>query len=132
MASKFYRLEWRRAREENGQQLKELQTRWPRAYPRDPKDMRPLVGSALHEIAAAMGRRKPNTRVALLLEKSGALLPPVLCYKSRNALSGEITQQVVDDHAREFARARPGAIEARSRERTRDRKDPSIGTRKMQ
>jgi hypothetical protein len=88
MASKFYRLEWRRAREENGQQLKELQTRWPRAYPRDPKDMRPLLGSALHEIAAAMGRRKPYTRVALLLEKSGALLPPRAVLQEPHRLIG--------------------------------------------
>jgi hypothetical protein len=127
MASKFYRLEWRRAREENGQQLKELQARWPQAFPRDPKDVRPLAGTALHEIAAAMGWSKPYTRALLSCWKNrGPYCRAVLCYNSRIALSGEITEQVVDDDARKLARARLDVIQARIRERTRGgRKPPS-------
>src|ERR1700733_11843142 len=56
-----YRVERERGTKESRRQLAVLRSKWPRAFPVDHQDIRPLTIGAADEIAAGMGGSYPYT-----------------------------------------------------------------------
>ena len=101
--SSTFRTERDRGIKEYRQQLAELRKRWPRAFPVDDEDVRPLAVDATYEIAAVMGWSHPYTLGVLSRWKLAPLYcQAVLCHHQRIALDGS-PAEVVEAKARGLA-----------------------------
>ena len=93
--SATYRIERDRGIKEYRQQLAELRERWPRAFPVDDEDVRPLAVDAIYEIAAVMGWSEPYTLGVLSRWKMAQVYcQAVLCHHRRIGLDGAPTEMV--------------------------------------
>ena len=118
--SSTFRTDRDRGIKEYRQQLAELRKRWPRAFPVDDEDVRPLAVDATHEIAAAKGWSLPYTLGVLRRWKMAPVYcQSILCYDQRIALDGT-PAGVVEAKAKDW---RPstlrGSRQARPRRRQR-------------
>src|SRR5271155_4279300 len=106
MAS-HYRIERDRGTKESRQQLAVLRAKWPRAFPVNGQDVRPLaIGTPPREIAAVMGWSHPFTLGVLAGWKMAPVYcRAVLCYEQRIALDGDPAEVVVVYNPPELARA---------------------------
>jgi len=98
-----YRIERDLGIKEYRQQLAELRTKWPLAFPLDDRDVRPLAVDATHEIAAVMGWSYPYTMGVLSRWKMAPVYcEAVLCHHQRIDLDGSLAE-IVDDKAKDLA-----------------------------
>lgn len=99
-----------------------LQERWPQGFAKQRELIRPLVSGVVAEIAAALGWSKPYTRAVIEVWKlRDGYCEAVLRDERRYDLSGAVTDQIVDERAREDARqqlARRRATELRRQEKS--------------
>lgn len=86
-------------------QIEVLKTKWPAIF-NDQKTIRPLASSVLSQVAAALGWTPGYTRGVFHVWKSrNAYCRAVLRDTVRVNLDGSSTEEVVDDKAREMAKA---------------------------
>jgi sRNA-binding protein len=84
-----------------------LQERWPAAFPKQGHLVRPLANTIPGRIAESVGWPKNYVRSVLSVWKSrDPYCKAVLRYTNRHDLDGAVTEQAVDDRAREQARLR--------------------------
>ena len=101
--SSTFRTERDRGIKEYRQQLAELRKRWPRAFPVDDEDVRPLAVDATYEIAAVMGWSHPYTLGVLSRWKLAPVYcQAVLCHHRRVDLDGS-PAEMVDAKAKDLA-----------------------------
>jgi len=104
-----YRIERDRGTKESERQFAVLREKWPRAFPVDDRDLRPLSSNVAREISAAMGWSLPYTLGVLCGWKLG---PAVLCHDQRIGLDGAPTE-TVDAEAKDLAIKRLAQLAAR-------------------
>ena len=93
--SSTFRTDRDRGIKEYRQQLAELRKRWPRAFPVDDEDVRPLAVDATYEIAAVMGWSEPYTLGVLSRWKLAPVYcQAVLCHHRRVDLDGSPAEMV--------------------------------------
>jgi len=91
-----------------------LRAKWPAIF-NDPKTIKPLASSVLSEVAAALGWSLGYTRGVFHLWKSRSdYCRAVLRDSVRVHLDGSPSEEVVDDRAREMAKAQLDKNAARS------------------
>jgi sRNA-binding protein len=91
-----------------------LKVKWPAIF-NDPKNVKPLAGSVLPQVAAALGWSLGYTRGVFHVWKSrDAYCRAVLRDSVRVHLDGSPSDEVVDDRAREMAKAQLDTNAARS------------------
>ena len=84
-----HRVERERGTKESRRQLAVLRAKWPRAFPVDHQDIRPLTIGAAGEIAAVMGWSYPYTLGVLgHWKRAGAYCDAVLRHGQRIGLDG--------------------------------------------
>jgi sRNA-binding protein len=84
-----HRVERERGTKESRRQLAVLRAKWPRAFPVDHQDIRPLTIGAAGEIAAVMGWSYPYTLGVLRhWKRAGAYCDAVLRHGQRIGLDG--------------------------------------------
>jgi sRNA-binding protein len=106
-----------RGAKESGQVFGALRARWPLAFPIKPRDVRPLAGSVVGQIAATMGWSTAYTRGVLLPWKMGPVYcRAVLVYDRRIALDGTPAEGV-DAKAKGLATQRLAQIAAKAAEK---------------
>jgi len=111
--SSIYQTDRNRGRKEYRQQLLALREKWPRAFPDDEQDVRPLAVNASREIAAAMEWSLPYTLGVLDKWKMApAYCQAVLRYDERIALDGTCAEPI-DQQAKELATKRLAQFAAR-------------------
>jgi sRNA-binding protein len=94
-----------------------LQERWPLAFPKDNRRVRPLANLSA-PVAEAMGWTPAfATGVLRGWKARSAYCHAILKYPVRIDLAGQPTEQVVDDAARAMARSQLAAIKKRFEER---------------
>jgi sRNA-binding protein len=112
---------WRTSREH----IPALRERWPAAFPKDDRKVRPLVPGVAAPIAEAMGWTVGFTHGVLKgWKSSAAYCRAILRDTVRINLDGSPSDQQVDDNARAMATKRLAEIKAR-REREAAKKAPS-------
>ena len=74
--SSTYLIDRKRGSKEARQQLPVLRQKWPRAFPAEPKDVRPLAIGAAGEIASSMRWSLPYTLGVLASWNNGATVLP--------------------------------------------------------
>jgi sRNA-binding protein len=95
----------RRLWEEASQQFVALRVRWPKAFPVNGRDVRPLAVGVARIIAAEMGWSVGYARAILGMWKArDPYCRACLLYAKRIALDGSLTDELVDDEARAMAR----------------------------
>jgi sRNA-binding protein len=93
--SSTFRTERNRGIKEYRQKLDELRETWPRAFPVDDEDVRPLAVDATYEIAAVMGWSHPYTLGVLSRWKLAPVYcQAVLCHHRRVGLDGAPAEMV--------------------------------------
>ena len=108
----------RRLWEEASQQFVALRARWPKAFPVNGRDVRPLAVGVARIVAAEMGWSVGHARAVLGMWKArDPYCRACLLYPKRIALDGSLTDELVDDEARAMARER---IEARKERKQRE------------
>jgi sRNA-binding protein len=108
-----YRIERDRGTKESERQFAVLREKWPRAFPVDNRDLRPLSSNVAREISAAMGWSLPYTLGVLCGWKLGpAYCQAVLCHDQRIGLDGAPTE-TVDAQAKDLATKRLAQLAAR-------------------
>jgi len=91
-----------------------LKVKWPAIF-NDPKNVKPLASSVLSRVAAALGWSLGYTRGVFHVWKSrDAYCRAVLRDSVRVHLDGSPSEEVVDDRAREMAKAQLDKNAARS------------------
>ena len=86
-------------------EIEVLRAKWPAIF-NDPKTIKPLASSVLSEVAAALGWTLGYTRGVFHVWKSrNDYCRAVLCESVRVHLDGSPSEEVVDDLAREMAKA---------------------------
>ena len=71
----------------------------------DPKNVRPLAGSVLPQVATALGWSNGYTRGVFKVWKSrNAYCRAVLCYSVRVNLDGSLSDETINDRDRESAK----------------------------
>jgi sRNA-binding protein len=107
-------------------QIEVLKIKWPAVFG-DPKNIKPLAGSVLPQIIAALGWSHAYGRGVFQIWKSrNAYCRAVLRYSVRINLDGSASEETVDDKAREMAKAqldRTAAREVAKRAREAARAD---------
>lgn len=94
-------------------QIEVLKVKWPAVF-NDPKNIRPLAGSVLPQIIAALGWSHAYGRGVFQVWKTrNAYCRAVLCYSVRINLDGSASEETVDDEAREMAKAQLDRAAAR-------------------
>ena len=105
-----YKSETQRAYREVRTAITLLQQRWPAAFPEGPQQVRPLITGLVLIIAAELGWSHPYARAVLRTWKlRPAYCHAVLAHPVRFDLEGNPTDQLIDEKAREQARARLAA-----------------------
>ncbi len=95
-----------RGLKESRAQIEVLKAKWPSVF-NDPKNVRPLAGSVLPQVATALGWSNGYTRGVFKVWKSrNAYCRAVLCYSVRVNLDGSPSAETVNDRDRELAKAR--------------------------
>jgi sRNA-binding protein len=95
-------------------EIEVLKVKWPAIF-NDPKNVKPLASSVLPQVAAALGWSLGYTRGVFHVWKSrDAYCRVVLRDSVRVHLDGSPSQEVVDDRAREMAKAQLDKNAARS------------------
>jgi sRNA-binding protein len=108
-----YRIERDRGTKESERQFAVLREKWPRAFPVDNRDLRPLSSNVAREISAAMGWSLPYTLGVLCGWKLGpAYCQAVLRHDQRIGLDGAPTE-TVDAQAKDLATKRLAQLAAR-------------------
>ena len=93
--SSTFRTERNRGIKEYRQKLDELRETWPRAFPVDDEDVRPLAVDATYEIAAVMGWSEPYTLGVLSRWKRAPVYcQAVLWHPQRVGLDGSPAEMV--------------------------------------
>jgi sRNA-binding protein len=117
MGSKQYR-EFGRGINEQRAAIADLQRRWPKAFPADARDVRPLAGTSIPLIAAELGWSLAYTKGVLSVWKQRrAYCNAVLQYDLRRDLDGAATGAVVGEAGRTMAKARLAVLDAEKRKR---------------
>ena len=94
--------------------IEALKVKWPAIF-NDPKTIKPLASPVLSQVAAALGRSsRLYARRVSCLEKPQRLCRAVLRDSVRVHLDGSLSEEVVDDCAREMAKAQLDKNAARS------------------
>ncbi|MGO9768041.1 MAG: ProQ/FINO family protein [Roseiarcus sp.] len=94
-----------RGLKESRAQIEVLKAKWPSIF-NDPKNVRPLAGSVLPQVATALGWSNGYTRGVFKVWKSrNAYCRAVLCYSVRINLDGSPSDETVNDRDRELAKA---------------------------
>ncbi len=94
--------------------IEALKAKWPAIF-NDPKNIKPLASSVLSQVAAALGWSLGYTRGVFHVWKSrNDYCRAVLRDSVRVHLDGSPSQEVVDDRAREMAKAQLDKNAARS------------------
>ena len=105
-----------------------FQARWPSAFPEKGHLVRPLAVGVLAEIAEAMQWSKAYTRAVLKVWKGrNVYCRAVLRDPHRYDLSGSVTEQLVDDQAREGARQQLAKNETTYKRRQQQQKAEAGG-----
>jgi sRNA-binding protein len=95
-------------------EIEVLKVKWPAIF-NDPKNVKPLASSVLPQVAAALGWSLGYTRgVFHVWQSRDAYCRVVLRDSVRVHLDGSPSQEVVDDRAREMAKAQLDKNAARS------------------
>ena len=93
-----------RGLKESRAQIEVLKAKWPSIF-NDPKNVRPLAGSVLPQVATALGWSNGYTRGVLKVWKGrNAYCRAVLCYSVRMNLDGSPSDETVNDRDRELAK----------------------------
>jgi sRNA-binding protein len=93
-----------RGLKESRAQIEVLKAKWPSIF-NDPKNVRPLAGSVLHQVATALGWSNGYTRGVFKVWKGrNAYCRAVLCYSVRMNLDGSPSDETVNDRDRELAK----------------------------
>jgi len=103
-----------------------LRERWPAAFPKDDRKLRPLA-NVVNPVAEAMGGTGSFTHGVLKGWKlSAAYCRAVLWHKERINLDGSPSGEMVDDEARKLAAARLVSIKAKREKRKSVEQVPPI------
>ena len=93
-----------RGLKESRAQIEVLKAKWPSIF-NDPKNVRPLAGSVLPQVATALGWSNGYTRGVFKVWKSrNAYCRAVLCYSVRVNLDGSLSDETINDRDRELAK----------------------------
>ena len=112
MTSKMHQ-DFKRGMTESRAAIADLQRRWPAAFPPDARNVRPLAGTIVAAIAAALGWSVPYCKGVLHVWKQRkAYCDAVLTYDLRRGLDGLPTEARVDAEARRMAQAQLAAVVA--------------------
>jgi sRNA-binding protein len=121
--------DFKRGIAEAGQHFDELRARWPRAFPANPHEVRPLALSVTPMVAAALDWPETYARGVLTKWKaSGAYARACLAYPTRISLDGAPSGEAVDSVTRSLARQRLQRLARRAAARLRQaqpRKPPA-------
>ena len=122
MTSKMHP-DFKRGMNESRAAIADLQRRWPAAFPPVARDVRPLAGTIVAAIAAALGWSVPYCKGVLHVWKQRkAYCDAVLTYDLRRDLDGLPTEARVDADARRMAQAQLAAVVAGRQKREAARK----------
>ena len=114
--------DFKRGMTESRAAIADLQRRWPAAFPPDARNVRPLAGTIVAAIAAALGWSVPYCKGVLHVWKQRkAYCDAVLTYDLRRGLDGLPTEALVGADARRMAQAQLAALAA-SRQKREARK----------
>jgi sRNA-binding protein len=109
-----YQADRLRGVKEAGTAIEALKVKWPAIF-NDPKTIKPLASSVLSQVAAALGWTLGYTRGVFHVWKSrDDYCRAVLRDSVRVHLGGSPSEEVVDDRAREMAKAQLDKNAARS------------------
>jgi len=109
-----YQADRLRGVKESRAQIEVLKAKWPSIF-NDPKNVKPLASSVLPQVAAALGWSLGYTRGVFHVWKSrNDYCRAVLRDSVRVHLDGSPSEEVVDDRAREMAKAQLDKNAARS------------------
>jgi sRNA-binding protein len=107
-------LERNRGLKESREQIKVLQDKWPAAFPKQARLVRPLANGVAKTIAEAFGWSVPYTRAVLMVWKNRAgYCTAVLAHSKRINLDGSTSDDGVDDKARMLAKERLAVLASR-------------------
>jgi sRNA-binding protein len=108
-----YRIERDRGTQESERQFAVLREKWPRAFPVNNRDIRPLASGIAREISTIMGWSYPYTLGVLCGWKLGpAYCQAVLRHDQRIGLDGA-PSETVDAQAKDLATKRLAQLAAR-------------------
>jgi uncharacterized protein (DUF1778 family) len=110
--------EAKRGFEEASKQFVALRGKWPKAFPSEPHEVRPLAPGTIAIVAKELGWSTPYARAVLdVWKRRDAYCRAVLTFSLRIALDGSQTNFTVEDKARSDARK---VIEQRQAKRKRE------------
>ncbi len=105
--------EWKRGAQDALQASQLLRARWPKAFPANAQEIRPLVSVAA-ELQEAFGWSYAYARAVLRAWKMReAYCRAVLLYPQRINLDGSVSDETVDDRSRALAKERLEQLAAR-------------------
>jgi sRNA-binding protein len=109
--------EFQRGSREAAFAITTLQERWPAAFPRQAHLVRPLINKVVGPVAEGMGWSKLYALAVLRRWKLRApYCQAVIAHDRRYDLDGAVTEEIVDDEARELAQ-RQLAFKAEAKKR---------------
>ena len=118
--SSLRKAEMKRAYTEASKQLEVLRARWPKAFPAQGHEVRPLAYGISKAIAQELGWSPPYGRAVLeVWKRREAYCRSILCYTVRIGLDGSETGEPVSEKDKALARAQ---IEQRKARREREAK----------
>ncbi len=108
-----FKAERLRGLSEGRTQIEVLKAKWPAIF-NDQKNIKPLASSVLPQVAAALGWSPAYARGVFQVWKSRSpYCRAILCYSVRVNLDGSQSEEIVDDRAREMAKAQLDRMAAR-------------------
>lgn len=108
-----FKAERLRGLSEGRTQIEVLKAKWPAIF-NDPRNIKPLASSVLPQVAAALGWSPAYARGVFQVWKSRSpYCRAILRYSVRVNLDGSPSEEIVDDRAREMAKAQLDRMAAR-------------------